>query len=116
MKPALVLRIVLIALIALATGPRPASAAGDRVVICGIDGLKRTVVFNFETGEPETETGFETCAQCIGCAPVLAADNQVLSSTALPLFLHWHLDRAVHAPQRLLAAHPARGPPVRGSA
>ena len=63
------LRLVLIALIALFSGPRPAmAAAGEWVVICGADGAAKTVLYDFEAGAP-AKSGFalERCDLCLAC-------------------------------------------------
>ena len=61
------LHIFLIAVFALMGGHQLSVAAfGETVVICGGDGVKRTVVFDFETGKPVEETiaiGF--CEDCL---------------------------------------------------
>lgn len=72
----MLLRLTLIAVIALFAGPRPAIAvtAGVEVVICGADGAARTVVYDFDTGAPvEPVVGMETCDDCVAAKPFVTS-------------------------------------------
>ena len=86
MNMPVLLRALLIAIFALFGGPQPAAAGGDHTVICGADGLKRVVVFNFETGAPEpAPIGIEDCEKClIALAAPGEADYQPVSPVFAP--------------------------------
>ncbi|MEM8751845.1 MAG: hypothetical protein AAGF90_02610, partial [Pseudomonadota bacterium] len=72
-------RIALILALAVLTGPTPA-LSGDRVVFCGADGVKRVVVFDFETGEPAAPAPtLHECEECVGAPKFILA-----GATALP--------------------------------
>lgn len=64
---------------ALFGGALPVAASGDHVVICGSDGVKRIVAFDFETGTPvEADIAEPECQDCFGVAPVLIAPPSVV--------------------------------------
>lgn len=57
---------------ALFGGALPVAASGEHVVICGADGVKRIVAYDFETGQPvEAESAVPECQDCFGLAPLL---------------------------------------------
>lgn len=89
------IRLLTLLAFALFGGALPVAASGDHIVICGADGVKRIVAYDFETGKP-VEAGLEDheCQDCFGIAPMLVAsptaagpgeaapDKPLLSATA----------------------------------
>lgn len=62
------IRLLLIAVLAVLTGPRPAAMAGEASVICGAGGEARAVVYDFHAGRPKpAPLGFERCDCCVAC-------------------------------------------------
>lgn len=108
------LRIVLIAVVAILSGPRVGlTAEGDWTVICdGVTGETTRVLFDFETGAPvEPTVVIETCDFCL----ILDTSDQPLLSarTAEPLSLILRIalnDRRVSRDEVFVAG--ARAPPV----
>lgn len=102
---------LLILLVAFLTGP-VAAQAGDRFVICGADGAKRLVAFDFETGAPApVAPAFHDCEDCLFAAPFLLATAS--SVTGPPPPPRHRLVRA--APALRVAARlsrRARAPPL----
>ena len=113
MRSALILRLLLIAVLAIFSGPRPSLAAvTDGVVICGADGVKRAVLFDFETGAPATpDKVFEHCPHClvIGPAEPVAriASPKRARLAARPAPAETSVEAAAAAP-----TPPARAPPA----
>lgn len=70
------IRLLTLLAFALFGGALPVAASGDHVVICGADGVKRIVSFDFETGKPvEVELIAPECQDCFGFAPLLTAPS-----------------------------------------
>lgn len=79
--------IQLITLLAFAIfgGALPVAASGDHVVICGADGVKRIVAYDFETGQPvEVEIAEAECQDCFGIAPILISARDSVQTFAAP--------------------------------
>lgn len=112
LKLSLLARMLLIAVFALLTGPRPAMAEGERVVICGMDGSKRTVVFDFETGAPVAATGFHTCDHCNAPTGFLPPAPQYLTAQRIVAFTPPALPDAPVRSRMPSAAPSVRAPPV----
>lgn len=68
------IRLVTLLTFALFGGAMPVAASGEHVVICGADGVKRIVAYDFETGAPvDVELEDPECQDCFGIAPILIA-------------------------------------------
>lgn len=107
------IRLLIIAALVTLTGPRPLMADGERVVICGGDGLKRVVVFDFETGAPaETPVGFENCADCISYAPVPLPVLSPVSSDRLAVIARLVLRPLVVSLVPVSSLNGQRAPPL----
>ena len=74
MRIVTVIRILTLLAFALFGGALPVAASGDHVVICGADGVKRVVAYDFDAGQPvETDSAEAECQDCFGAAPLLMA-------------------------------------------
>lgn len=110
-------RLLLIAILAIFSGPPMAlAAAGEWVVICDASGGARQVLYDFETGAPvenapDSDAGWGRCDLCLACE--VAAD--LWDDGA---YLGWKVgmvrEYAPHASAPMLrrVAKPARSPPV----
>ncbi|WP_340107654.1 hypothetical protein [Pikeienuella sp. HZG-20] len=112
MRPHLLLRLCLALLIGLATGPRPALAAGGEV-ICGL-GL---ATYDFELGAPRPGApapGLVACDDCLAAAPLILAAPALQPAPRIRI-------RAAPAPalpraaprRAALTAHHPRAPPAK---
>lgn len=69
-----IFRSLLITLFAVFGGGHAGATApmGEAVVICGADGAKRVVIFDFDTGAPvEADASLGFCNDCVACAAAL---------------------------------------------
>ncbi|MEM7522506.1 MAG: hypothetical protein AAF360_01850 [Pseudomonadota bacterium] len=117
LTPSALMKLVLVLCFALFNGPVPTAAMGEQVVICGADGAKRVVVFDFETGAPvDPAPVFEHCADCLAsvaaAAPALAPTVSIRLSVSL--LSVGDEARAPRADQP--NAKRARAPPLSGNA
>ena len=104
-------RLLTLICFALFGGAMPAVASGEHVVICGADGVKRVVAYDFETGAPvETSLAEAECQDCFGVTPILIASPSPPSRGAVSE-AGYHLCAGAPAPLRPAAASFARGPP-----
>ena len=61
-------RLLLIAVLALFSGPRAVAMAGEGSAICGAGGAARIVAYDFQAGRPKpAPVGFEHCDCCVAC-------------------------------------------------
>ncbi len=105
--------IQLITLLAFALfgGALPVAASGDHVVICGADGVKRIVAFDFETGTPiEVEIAEPECQDCFGIAPILIASPSFIKTDETDRRA-WLIREAASMSRRPDARPSARAPP-----
>lgn len=106
-------RLLMLLAFALFGGALPVAASSDHIVICGADGEKRIVAFDFETGIPiDVEIAKPVCQDCFGVTPLLIAAPGVVS-TAGPASADWLVAAAASA-SKIASANlpPARGPPA----
>ncbi len=109
----ILLRTVLIALLAVLTGPRPVMATGDGVVICGANGAQRMVIYDFEAGAPvEPAKGFVTCDQCLAFAAFLPPDANLAAGPRVDAIRQAALPTPPAGAKPQPVAHPVRGPPL----
>ncbi len=77
------LRLLTLIAFALFGGALPVAAAADHAVICGADGVKRVVAYDFETGKPiEVDLAEADCQDCFGVSPILGAAPALMVDTA----------------------------------
>lgn len=106
-----IFRIALILMLAAFTGPSPAMSA-DGVVICGADGVKRVVVFDFETGAPTPAApSFHECDHCALAAPFLAPETVEAFAPSIRAETGLAAQR-VFAPKAVAWLRHARAPPL----
>lgn len=105
------IRLLTVLAFALFGGALPVAASSDHVVICGADGVKRIVAYNFETGTPvDVEFEEPECQDCFGMAPILIASpsgtapGEATGSQQV-------LSKATPMSPRPAARPSARGPP-----
>lgn len=106
-----ILRLLTLLAFALFGGALPVAAQGEHAVICGADGVKRIVAYDFETGQPvEVEIFEPECQDCFGVATILIET---------PEFAPFNRSRGRYGPMMSLGASPegliglsqARAPP-----
>ena len=96
---------------ALFGGALPVAASGDHVVICGADGVKRVVAYDFETGKPvEVELTEADCQDCFGIAPLLIASPSFTPNTHLEVTV-WRPGCLPVLSPSAVSLPPARAPP-----
>ena len=101
-------RLLTLLAFALFGGALPVMATGEHVVICGADGVKRIVAFDFETGKPiESAIDEAECQDCFGLAPFLTpgpdASRPATVASGAPRL----------SPATSMRARPARRPSAR---
>ena len=112
MRVIIALRLLTLLAFAFVGGALPVAASGDHVVICGADGVKRVVTFDFETGQPvEVEIAEPECQDCFGFSPVLPASRTNLATYTVQRVERFSVD-STRMSRRPDGQPTARGPPT----
>ena len=105
------IRLLTLLAFALFGGAMPVAASGDHVVICGADGAKRIVAYDFETGKPiEVEIAEPECQDCFGITPILIAAPTTVQFGATS-DRTWFLSATTTLSRRPGGLRSARAPP-----
>jgi hypothetical protein len=105
------LRPLLIIALALFATPRVMAADGVSAVICAADGMRRVVLFDFETGAPiEQIVTFRACDHCLS-PPIAPGADAVTVPTRMDAHITAARSARTSTTYLIAIAASARGPP-----